>query len=172
MELYTRDLILRTVGPGDIGEVARMWDFEKGVISASEARKAVEHMRQNHKKNRPGRIHHLCLAVLEKGGSGIIGWCGLDGKTAGKLDIFYLIGAAYRNRGYATQCAARLLAYAFNEAGVPFVNGGCAKDNAASYRVMSKIGMKQTAFEDNGDPLFFIDRESYGGAAQSLFESS
>ena len=99
MELYTKDLLLKTVTIDDIEEVTRMWEFEKG----------------KHK---------------------IIGWCGLDGKTAGKLHIFFLIDKNYKNKGYATQNAGKLLSYAFDEAYVPFVNGGCDKDNTASYKVM------------------------------------
>jgi RimJ/RimL family protein N-acetyltransferase len=161
MTLHTADLELKTVEASDLDEVARMWAFEKGPISHDEARKAIDYMQANHQKNAPGHIHHLCFAVFVKGESRIIGWCGLDGKTAGKLYIFYMIDAAYRNRGYATQCAARLLSYAFDEAHVPFVNGGCFKDNTASYRVQEKIGMAQNAFEENGDPLFYIDAEMY-----------
>ena len=52
-----------------------------------------------------------------------IGWCGLDGETVGKLHIFYSIDKAFRNKGYATQCAEKLLSYAFDVAQVPFVNG-------------------------------------------------
>ena len=44
---------------------------------------------------------------------------------------------------------------------MPFINGGCDKDNIASYKVMEKIGMKQNGFEENGDPLFYIDAELY-----------
>ena len=161
MTLYTSNLILSTVETSDVEEVARMWEFEKGSISMDEARKAIEYMQNNHKKNKMSYIYHLCFAVFEKGKNTIIGWCGLDGKTVGKLYIFYLIDAAYRNRGFATQCAAKLLSYAFDEVHVPFVNGGCDKNNISSYKVMMKIGMKQNAFEDNGDPLFFIDDELY-----------
>ncbi|HIS68163.1 MAG TPA: GNAT family N-acetyltransferase [Candidatus Gallacutalibacter stercoravium] len=161
MELYTKDLCLRTVNGEDIDEVARMWKFEQGTISAEEAQKAIEYMQNNHKKNKTGCIYHLCLAVLKKHQSSIIGWCGLDGTSAGKLHIFYSIDPAYRNRGYATQCAERLLSYAFDEAKVPFVNGGCDKDNIASYKVMKKLGMKQDGFEKNGDPLFFIEEKTY-----------
>lgn len=82
MELYTKDLCLRTVNGGDIDEVARMWDFEQGTISAEEAQKAIEYMQKNHKKNKTGYIYHLCLAVLKKHQSSIIGWCGLDGTSA------------------------------------------------------------------------------------------
>lgn len=156
MKLYTSDLVLRTVKKNDIDEVARMWDFEKGTITMEEARKAIAYMQSNHKKNTPGSIYHLCLAVSERNQHKIIGWCGLDGKSAGKLHIFYLIDANYRNKGYAAQCATRLLAYAFDEANVSFVNGGCDKNNIASYKVMQKIGMRQNAFEDDGNPLFFI----------------
>ncbi|HEX3007378.1 MAG TPA: hypothetical protein VHO90_07160, partial [Bacteroidales bacterium] len=63
MELHTNDLVLRTVTPGDIEEVARMWDFEKGCISMDEARKAIEYMEKNHLQNKIGFIYHLCFAV-------------------------------------------------------------------------------------------------------------
>lgn len=161
MELYTNDLVLRTVTNNDISEVARMWDFENGSIPVDEAQEAIDYMTDNHKKNRIGDIHHLCLAVSEKGKENIIGWCGLDGETVGKLHIFYSIDKAFRNKGYATQCAEKLLSYAFNEAQVPFVNGSCDKNNIASYRVMEKIGMIKDGYDENGFPLFFISIEMY-----------
>jgi hypothetical protein len=89
MELYTDDLLLKTVTGDDINEVARMWEFEKGEISLDEAQNAIVYMQDNHKQNKPGYIYHLCLAVYEKGNNSIIGWCGLDGKTNEKLYIFF-----------------------------------------------------------------------------------
>jgi RimJ/RimL family protein N-acetyltransferase len=161
MKLATESLVLRTVEVSDIEEVARMWAFEKGSISKEEAQGAIDYMQNNHKKNDLGHIYHLCLAVLEKDKTSIIGWCGLDGKTADKLHIFLLIDKDYRNKGYATQCAKRLLSYAFNEAYVPFVNGGCDKDNIASYTVMVKSGMRKIGLEENGDPILYIDEDMY-----------
>ena len=162
MELHTEDLLLRTVTSDDTGEVARMWNFEKGSISKEDAMKAIASMRKSHGKNRPGHIHHLCFAVFEIGGQSIIGWCGLDGKRLPKSpDIFYLIDQAYRNKGYATQCAKKLLAYAFEDAGLASVRGGCFKENIPSYQVQIKAGMLQNAFEESGDPLFYMDREMY-----------
>ena len=99
--------MLRTVEVSDVEEVARMWAFEKDSISTEEALKAIEYMQDNHKKNNVGSIYHLCFAVFEKREHRIIGWCGLDGKTAGKLLIFFLIDKDYRNKGYATQCATK-----------------------------------------------------------------
>ncbi|MGI5959661.1 MAG: GNAT family N-acetyltransferase [Massiliimalia sp.] len=162
MELYTESLILRTVDDSDINEVARMWDWQNGAVSAEQAKEAVLWMQENHKKNKPGELHHLCLAVYEKGSNRMIGWCGLDGQwSPGKTVLFYSIHSDYQNKGYATQCAGRLLSYAFCDLGLSSVSGGCDKHNLASFRVMEKIGMEQNAFEDNGDPLFFIDQETY-----------
>ena len=162
MELYTNDLLLKTVSDEDLNEVARMWEFEKGPISFNQAQEAIDYMQNNHKQNRFGTIHHLCFAIFEKGKHSIIGWCGLDGQcTKGQTVIFYLIDKDYRNNGYATQCAIKLLAHAFETAGLKIVHGGCYKDNIASYKVMEKAGMMQYAFEENGAPLFIIDRDRY-----------
>lgn len=132
MELYTKDLLLKTVTVDDVDEVARMWNFENGSISREKAQKAIDDMQNNHNKNEVGHIYHLCLAMFEMDNNAIIGWCGLDGRSGDKLHIFYLVDAKFRNKGYATQCAEKLLAYAFDEAKVSFVNGGCDKHNIAS----------------------------------------
>ncbi len=162
IRLETPDLVLRTAGPEDLGEIARMWDFENGPIPQDEAGKVLERMERNHGKNRPGRIYHLCLAVTRADEPDrIIGWCGLDGTAGDRLHLFYSIAPERRGRGYATQAARALLEYAFRTAEVPFVNGGCYRDNRASYRVMEKAGMRRAGEEANGDPLFYIDRETY-----------
>lgn len=156
LELRTDDLLLRTVVDDDIDEVARMWKFEQGEISSDEAKKAIEYMQNNHKQNRTGFIKHLCFAIFEKGKNSIIGWCGIDG-----TDIFYLIDSAYRNKGYATQCALKLLEYAFEVAKIERVFGGCDKDNISSFKVLTKSGMVIFEIEENGDPRFFIDNDIY-----------
>jgi len=164
-ELHTKDLVLKTVEHADIDEVARMWNFEKGSISLSEAQKAIERMQDNHKRNHLGYIYHLCFAVYEKSRDKIIGWCGLDGEpdpeNPEKMEIFYLIDKKYRNKGYATQCALRLLEYAFETAMINKVFGGCFKDNISSFKVLCKSGMVLYKIRDNGDPKFFMDRDIY-----------
>ena len=162
MELDTADLTLRTVKTTDVEEVMRMWEWQDGAVSADKAMEAILWMQENHKKNKQGYIHHLCFAVYKKGLNKIIGWCGLDGQCSpGKTVLFYSIHSDYQNKGYATQCAAKLLSYTFNEMGISSINGGCDKNNKASFKVMSKIGMKQNGFEENGDPLFYIDNKQF-----------
>jgi len=165
VELYTDDLLLKTVTDADINEVARMWKFEQGNIPLSEAKDAIEYMQNNHKQNHMGLIYHLCFAVFEKGKNNIIGWCGLDGKpkpeNPNRMEIFYLIDSAYRNKGYATQCAAKLLEYAFEIAKMERVYGGCDKGNTPSFKILAKVGMVLYMVGGNGDPKFFIDNDIY-----------
>jgi len=165
LELYTDALLLKTVTDDNINEVARMWKFEQGSISLTEAKEAIEYMQNNHKKNHTGFIYHLCFAIYEKGKNSIIGWCGLDGKpepeNPDRMEIFYLIDSAYRSKGYATQCALKLLEYAFEVAKIERVFGGCDKDNISSFKVLSKSGMILFKVQENGDPDFFIDKDIY-----------
>lgn len=162
MELLTKDLILRTVTKNDIKEIARMWEYPKK-ITLFKAYKALNNMEANHTKNRKKSICHLCLGVFQKDQPNvIIGWCGLDGKAeAGKTVLFYIIDEKYRNKGYATQCAVKLINYAFEEMEYDILYGGCAKNNMQSYRVMQKAGMIHNAFYENGDYIFSIDRQSF-----------
>lgn len=162
MEMPIDEIILRTVTEGDIEEIARMWDCPNEV-TIEDAYQALKYMEQTHNKNRPKAISHLCLAVFHKENpKKIIGWCGLDGEAEpGKTVLFYSIDKEFRNKGYATQCVMELLKYAFGDMEYDVIYGGCSKDNYASYRVMQKAGMRNDAFYENGDPVFYIDKEAY-----------
>lgn len=161
-ELFTDALMLRFVQDSDIDEVARMWEWQTGPISPEKAREAIGWMRDNHQKNSQRHIHHLCFAVFEKGGSRIIGWCGLDGLVApGLVALFYSIHTDYQNRGYATACAAKLFEYAFERLRLRAIHSGCDKDNIASFRVMQKAGMSLRGQDKDGDPQFYMDKKMY-----------
>lgn len=143
MELKTKRLILKTVTYDDLDEVSRMCNFEKGEISVEEAKKAVDWMNGNHERNRLHKIAHICFAIFENNDR-IIGWCGLDGgygsnKDKNKIEILYSIGKNYRKRGYATECAKKLLEYGFLKMEVSRIDGGCAKDNIGSKKVLERI---------------------------------
>lgn len=162
MELETKDLTLRTVTQNDIAEAARMYEYPN-TISLAQAEKAIDTMISNHNQNKVGYIKHLCLTVyLKEKPTVIIGWCGLDGETEKyKIVIFYIIDEKYRNKGYATQAAKAILQYAFDQAKLESVYGGCDKNNIASYKIMSNIGMKNYGVDDNNNPQFRIDRLDY-----------
>lgn len=50
---------------------------------------------------------------------------------------------AYQGRGYATEAARVLLAYAFNKRGLRRVTSDCDARNAASLRLMERLGMRR-----------------------------
>lgn len=162
MELLTRNLILRTVNENDICEIARMWEYPYQT-TIEKAHEALKYMEDTHKRNRQKSICHLCLGVFQKENPNvIIGWCGLDGEAEiGKTVLFYIIDEKYRSRGYATQCAVRLIHYAFVDMNYDIIYGGCAKSNIGSYRVMQKARMSQNSFYENGDYIFSLDRETF-----------
>ena len=76
--IETPRLILRTVTEKDVDAVASSWELGKSVLSHEEAQAKINWMLDNHEKNAPQNIVHLCLAIIDKGSDEFIGWCGLD----------------------------------------------------------------------------------------------
>lgn len=162
MKIETNDLLLRTVTKYDIAEVARMYEYPNA-ISLEQAEEAIDTMINNYSQNEVGNIKHLCLAVcLKEIPTVIIGWCGLDGKAVkDKIVIFYIMDEQYRNKGYATQAAKAILKCAFDQVQLKSIYGSCDKNNIASFKVMSNIGMNNYGVDDNNNPQFRIDKVDY-----------
>lgn len=159
MELYTENLLLRRVGPEDAEEVAGIWDPNRR-LDMDEARQRIAEMAENYEKNRPGRIHHLCLAVAERERpETLIGWCGLDGTLGDEPHIFYSVLPELRGKGYGAQAAGAVLDYGFRCWAVSGIHGGCAKENLASRRVMEKAGMRPAGQGEDGSLRFYLSRE-------------
>ncbi len=57
-------------------------------------------------------------------------------------DISYYIDYAVTKQGYATEAAAAMVRYGFEELGFHKINGVCMSKNPASRRVMEKLGMQ------------------------------
>ncbi len=56
--------------------------------------------------------------------------------------VYFMVDPAYAGRGIATTMAA-MIEVAFGELGLRRVTAGCFVDNAASWRVMEKLGMRR-----------------------------
>jgi [ribosomal protein S5]-alanine N-acetyltransferase len=71
-----------------------------------------------------------------------VGSAGFVGRPKdGELELGYGIAEAHRNRGYATEAAAALLAWGLAQPGVERVIARSAPENEPSTRVLEKIGM-------------------------------
>lgn len=161
--IETSRLILRTVTMADVAGVASSWKLDEGPISVPEAEKKIGWMIDNHAKNMPGNLVHVCLAIILKDTGEFIGWCGLDhlDQTEVAPALFYLMKAGYWGKGLATEAAGALLKYAFTQMEVASIRGGAAPENLASKRVMEKIGMTNVGRNEDGGYAFTLTREEY-----------
>ncbi len=161
--IETNRLILRTVTMDDIEDVASSWKLDDGPITQEEAEEKVSWMLGNHKRNLPGRLVHLCLAIIDKDSGEFIGWCGLDhlDPTNKNPVLFYLLKEKFWGKGLATEAAGALLGYAFEELALPRIDSGAALQNIPSKRVMEKIGMKYSGIDKEGGYFFTLSKEEF-----------
>ncbi len=82
-------------------------------------------------------IGDLYLRVSDAWGQREVG----DRLRQTQADVGWLVDPAYAGRGLATEGAAEVLRLCFDELGLRRVTAGAFADNAASLRVMDKIGM-------------------------------
>lgn len=91
--------------------------------------------------------------LREKADDVIIGSAGFKGKPDwhGAVEIGYGISASYRERGYTTEAAQRLIDWAFLQPEVKLIRAECRFDNFASRRVLVKLGMQGCGHEGDYD---------------------
>ena len=98
------------------------------------------------------------LAVTLKESGEMIGNCGvrLEAESAVVADMGYEIAPAHWGRGYATEAARAMLRFGFEDLHLHRIWARCIADNAGSWRVMEKIGMKREGHFYRND--WFKDR--------------
>ena len=73
----------------------------------------------------------------------LVGLCGLRWEEGiGEMEIMYCLLPELWGRGLTTEAARAALRFAFEEAGLRRVMGGADEPNAASLRVIEKLGMR------------------------------
>lgn len=76
-----------------------------------------------------------------------------------ETEIGWAISERYQNQGYATEAARALIGYGFSTLNVPRILAFTTHDNAASLRVMEKLGMRLTQYPHTGDVADIIDND-------------
>ncbi len=163
VRIETDRLVLRTVTMDDVEDVALTWKLDEGEIPLEEAEKHVRWMLENHERNTPEKLIHLCLAVIRKENGEFVGWCGLDHRESSQPNavLFYLLKKEHWGKGLATEAAEAVLEYAFCGLGLAQVDGGAAAENAASRRVMEKAGMRYVGRTEDGGHSFTLTKQEY-----------
>src|SRR5262245_20286421 len=95
--------------------------------------------------------------ALETEGSSLVLAVELNGRVIGEVslvwrsrehqqgEIGFVFHPEFQGQGYATEAARAILELAFSEAGLHRVYGRCDARNAASYRLMERLGMRREA---------------------------
>ncbi|HEX2739223.1 MAG TPA: GNAT family N-acetyltransferase [Rubrobacter sp.] len=141
--IKTARLCLRPVSMDDLDGLHRLWTdpavreffWDGETISRERAEAAV----------REGMgafdLHGFGLWIAEVG-EDLIGFCGLRPlDNAPGVEVLYGITPLRWGEGFATEVALAMLRYGFEEAGLDRIIGIADRENAASRRVLEKIGM-------------------------------
>lgn len=85
------------------------------------------------------------LAVTLKDFGTLIGNCGIRRKpdSGWEADIGYELAPEYWGQGYATEAARALVHFGFGGLGLERISSWCIADNAASARVLERLGFRQ-----------------------------
>ncbi|WP_439629874.1 GNAT family N-acetyltransferase [Gemmata sp.] len=113
-------------------------------------------------------VHWFALLHRESGAG--VGRCGFKGPPdpAGAVEIAYGIDPGHQGKGYATEAAAALVAFAFGDPRVAVVRAHTLPDGDASKRVLGKCGFRHVGeVVDPDDGLVWRWEKVRDGAAAS-----
>lgn len=87
----------------------------------------------------------LHLGIFLHGGEEIIGLCSFQRWDArgGKAELGFALSHEYWGKGYATEAASALADFGFEHLELERIQARCFVKNAASLRVLAKIGMER-----------------------------
>ncbi len=116
----------------------------------------------------------------------LVGVCGLlgiraegaegEGEGISRAELGYWIGRPYWGRGYATAAARAAIDLAFRDLRVERLTAMCLETNAASWRILEKVGFHFTGFGSNPNPKwpaetrfaqFELPRQHWEGAERA-----
>jgi len=148
MELHTSRLILREFVTADWPAVLayqrdpRYLQYYEWTERMPEDAQRFVQMFLDQQQEQPRRKFQL--AVVLKASGQLIGNCGIRTAAfdARETDIGYELSPDQWRHGYATEAARAIVKFGFTELNVHRIWAWCIADNAASARVLEKIGLK------------------------------
>jgi ribosomal-protein-alanine N-acetyltransferase len=142
--------MMRPFATDDVDELHRMWVdpgvrkflWDDQIIPREMAVAVIEGSIDNFVKHGFG-----FWAVCFKDDPALVGFGGLrhfteDGGDKSEVEILYGVAIGHWGKAIATEAACAVLRYGFEEIGLEQIYAGADPPNAASFRVMEKIGMK------------------------------
>ena len=167
-EIETERLRLRPWRRADLDDLHRLWIdpgvrkylWDDEVISLEQAASMIESSLESFARHGFGQ-----WAVFAKGAETLIGFCGFRffGEPP-EVELLYGIAPAYWGQGLAAEAARAMLRCGFEEHGFERIYAGADPPNAASFRVMEKVGMicDQRKGVNNLDAIYYlISRDAF-----------
>lgn len=151
----TERLMARHLEPGDVGPLlevygdpnAMRWVGDGRPISEAACIRWLEVTEDNYRTRGYGMS-----ALVDRESGEVIGFCGLvhpGGQVEAELK--YALKHRYRGVGLATESAGAMLRYGARVHGLSRVIATAAPENAASHRVLEKVGMIRAGLRRNED---------------------
>lgn len=148
MLLATKRLVLRPMELDDINAVQKYAEkpsvvrfMEWGPNTVEQTKSFVQLVIEKNKET--PRLSYDFIVTIKKTKE-IIGACGIyfkDDKQPPSLG--WVFDDLHWNKGYGTEVAARLLAFGFLTLNIPVIYAGAVYENAASWKIMERLGMRQ-----------------------------
>jgi RimJ/RimL family protein N-acetyltransferase len=98
-----------------------------------------------------GELGHAMWAVEDKTTGTFVGQCGLrpvDQGAGPEIDLAYHYTRACWGKGYGTEAAVAVLAHGLGPVGLDCIMAVAVPENAGSWRVMEKAGMRYAGLVD------------------------
>lgn len=141
----TKRLTIRLVTEADVNALALIWT-DAQVTRFMGGPRVYEELCAGFKQDLEAPPPKFDLwPVLEKSTATVIGHCGLLAKEVdgqNRVELVYVIAAAFWGRGYATEAAMAIRDYAFQTLKVVRLVSLIDPLNTASEKVAMKVGMK------------------------------
>lgn len=100
--------------------------------------------------------------IIDRAAQAAVGQMGFKGPPdeKGAVELGYGVNPSYQRRGYATEMAGALVAWALAQATVRQVTAECREDNVGSIRVLKKTGFRRVGrrIDDEDGPLLLWSR--------------
>jgi len=147
--LETSSLTLREVSLGDAPAIqayaAHESQWRQQAMEPAELANSKERIERYHKHRGPDDARRLFAYVAHEKSSGtLIGQSSLSRMVHPQIaSVGFGVAMAQAGKGFATEMAARMLAFAFEDIGINRVTAEIAIENDASQRVAEKIGMSR-----------------------------
>jgi RimJ/RimL family protein N-acetyltransferase len=148
----TARLVLRTFTPDDLDDV---WAYQRqpevarfmswAARDREQSRRSVEQMVREDGLRAEGDC--LALAVVRRDTGRVVGHVELVWRSREHRqgEVGYVLDPRHQGHGYATEAAAAMLRYGFEEFGLHRIVARCASRNTASARLAERLGMRREA---------------------------